>query len=120
MVWMMFPQKLQIFNFILKMNFSENTHRSYESPSREYDEEVLVLEDTGLEKKLIVYNDDVNTFDYVIDTLIEVCKHSPEQAEQCTMLIHYKGKCTVKTGSLEILKPMHEKLLSRSLTSEIF
>ena len=102
------------------MNFKENSHRSYESPGREYDEEVLVLEDTGLDKKLIVYNDDVNTFDFVIDTLIEVCKHTAEQAEQCTMLIHYKGKCTVKTGSLEILKPMHEKLISKSLTSEIF
>ena len=102
------------------MNFSKDTHRGYESPSREYDEEVLVLEDSGLDKKLIVYNDDVNTFDFVIDTLIDVCKHTAEQAEQCTMLIHYKGKCTVKTGSIDILKPMHEKLISKGLTSEIF
>lgn len=102
------------------MNSVENTGKNYDSPRREYDEEVLLLEDTGLEQKLVVYNDDVNTFDYVIETLISVCNHTPEQAEQCTMLIHYKGKCTVKSGSLEILKPMHEKLLSRSLTSEIF
>ena len=54
-----------------------------------------------------------------ITALVEICKHSLEQAEQCTILVHYKGKCTVKTGSLEILKPMHEKLLARSLTSEI-
>lgn len=101
------------------MNFSKNTHRDYENPSREYEEEVLVLEDTGLDKKLVVYNDDVHTFDYVIESLIDVCKHTLEQAEQCTMLIHYKGKCTVKSGSMEILLPMHEKLLSKSLTSEI-
>jgi ATP-dependent Clp protease adaptor protein ClpS len=102
------------------MNYPKNTQRNYDNPSREYDEEVLVLEETDLDKKLIVYNDDVNTFDYVIDTLISVCKHTTEQATQCTMLIHYKGKCTVKTGNLELLKPMHEKLLSKSLTSEIF
>ncbi len=102
------------------MNNHKNTQRNYDNPSREYDEEVLVLEETDLDKKLIVYNDDVNTFDYVIDTLISVCKHTTEQATQCTMLIHYKGKCTVKTGNLELLKPMHEKLLSKSLTSEIF
>lgn len=95
-------------------------NRNYDAPSREYDEDVLVLEDIGLDKKLVVFNDDVNTFDYVIDALIDICKHTLEQAEQCTMLIHYKGKCTVKTGSLELLKPMHEKLLSKSLTSEIF
>jgi ATP-dependent Clp protease adaptor protein ClpS len=102
------------------MNYPKNTQRNYDNPSREYDEEVLVLEETDLDKKLIVYNDDVNTFDYVIDTLISVCKHTTEQATQCTMLIHYKGKCTVKTGNLELLKPMHEKLLSKSLTTEIF
>lgn len=102
------------------MNFSVNTHRNYESPSREYDEDILVLEDTSLDKKLVVFNDDVNTFDFVIDALMDICKHSLEQAEQCTILIHYKGKCTVKTGSLDVLKPMHEKLISKSLTSEIF
>lgn len=101
------------------MNFSEDIQRNYDNPSREYDEDVLVLEDTSLDNKLIVFNDDVNTFDYVIDALIDICKHTLEQAQQCTMLIHYKGKCTVKTGSLEVLKPMHEKLLSKSLTSEI-
>ncbi|MFC6267965.1 ATP-dependent Clp protease adaptor ClpS [Frigoriflavimonas asaccharolytica] len=102
------------------MNFLKNTLKNYENPSREYEEDVLVLEDTGLNKKLVVYNDDIHTFDYVIDSLIEVCKHTLEQAEQCTMLIHYKGKCTVKSASMDVLLPMHEKLLSKSLTSEIF
>lgn len=100
------------------MNFY-NTIKDYENPKRQYEEEVLVLDDTDDIYKLVLHNDDVHTFDYVIDSLIEICKHTLEQAEQCTMLVHYKGKCTVKTGSLDILKPMHEKLLSRELTSEI-
>lgn len=100
------------------MNFY-NTIKDYEDPKRQYEEEVLVLDDTDEVYKLILHNDDIHTFDYVIDSLIEVCKHTLEQAEQCTMLVHYKGKCTVKTGSLDLLKPMHEKLLSRELTSEI-
>ena len=91
----------------------------YEQPERELDEEVLVLEETDEENKLVLWNDDVNTFDFVIECLIEICKHTLEQAEQCTILVHFKGKCTVKTGSMELLKPMHEKLLSRGLTSEI-
>ena len=93
--------------------------RDYENPQREYEEEVAVLEETDEENKLVLWNDDVNTFDFVIECLIEICEHTPEQAEQCTILVHYKGNCTVKTGSMEKLKPMHEKLLSRGLTSEI-
>ncbi|AZA89600.1 ATP-dependent Clp protease adaptor [Chryseobacterium nakagawai] len=100
------------------MNFY-NTIKDYEDPKRQYEEEVLVLDDTDDVYKLVLHNDDVHTFDYVIDSLIEICKHTLEQAEQCTILVHYKGKCTVKTGSLDLLKPMHEKLLSRELTSEI-
>lgn len=96
-----------------------NGIRDYEDPKRKYEEDVLVLDETDEVYKLILHNDDVHTFDYVIDCLIEICKHTPEQAEQCTMLIHYKGKCTVKTGSIDLLKPMHERLLSRELTSEI-
>jgi ATP-dependent Clp protease adaptor protein ClpS len=77
------------------------------------------LEETDDVYKLILHNDDIHTFDYVIDSLVEICKHTLEQAEQCTILVHFKGKCTVKTGSMEVLKPMHEKLISRELTSEI-
>jgi ATP-dependent Clp protease adaptor protein ClpS len=96
-----------------------NSIKDYEDPKRQYEEEVLVLDDTDEIYKLVLHNDDIHTFDYVIDSLIEVCKHTLEQAEQCTMLVHYKGKCTVKTGSMDILKPMHDKLISRQLTSEI-
>lgn len=76
----------------------------------------VLLKDTN---KLVLWNDDFNTFDFVIDTLIEVCGHTLEQAEQCTILVHYKGKCTVKTSSLEVLKPMHNQLINKGLTSEI-
>lgn len=91
----------------------------YDDPKRKYEEDILVLDDTDEVYKLVLYNDDIHTFDYVIDCLIEICKHTLEQAEQCTILVHYKGKATVKTGSMELLKPMHEKLIGKSLTSEI-
>lgn len=97
----------------------KNNIRDYENPKRQYEEEMLLLDAEDEVYKLILHNDDVHTFDEVINALIEICKHDVLQAEQCTMLVHYKGKCTVKTGALEILKPMHDKLISRSLTSEI-
>ena len=96
----------------------KNIH-AYEDPKRKYDEEVLVLEATDDVYKLVLHNDDIHTFDYVIDCLIDICQHTLEQAEQCTILVHYKGKATVKTGSMDLLKPMHQKLLDKSLTSEI-
>jgi ATP-dependent Clp protease adaptor protein ClpS len=96
-----------------------NNIKDYEDPKRQYEEEVLVLDDVDEVYKLILHNDDIHTFDDVIEALIQICKHDPIQAEQCTMLVHFKGKCTVKTGSMDILKPMHEKLIARSLTSEI-
>ncbi len=82
-------------------------------------EEVLVEEHVGLNKEIVLYNDDVNTFDHVIDTLIHVCKHTAEQAEQCAILVHYKGKCTVKTGSYDALKPQCTQLLEAGLSAEI-
>ena len=93
--------------------------KNYEKPQREYEEDVALMEKEDEIYKIVLWNDDVNTFDDVIEALVEICEHTLEQAEQCTMLVHYKGKCTVKTGSLEKLQPMHQKLLSRSLTSEI-
>ena len=93
--------------------------KDYEKPQREYQDEVAVLERKDDVYKVILWNDDVHTFDDVIKALVEICEHTLEQAEQCTFLVHYKGKCTVKTGSLEKLKPMHQKLLCRGLTSEL-
>lgn len=68
---------------------------------------------------LVVFNDDVNTFDHVIETLIRVCKHTPEQAEQCTWIIHYKGKCTVKQGSFEQLRPMRDAICEAGIDARI-
>ena len=68
---------------------------------------------------LIVFNDEVNTFDYVIDTLMEVCEHTPEQAEQCTLIIHYKGKCAVKNGSWEELVPKRNEICRRGISAEV-
>lgn len=77
-----------------------------------------VIETTDL-MDLVVFNDDVNTFDHVINTLIKVCKHTHEQAEQCTILIHFKGKCTVKNGSFEFLKPMRDSICEAGIDARI-
>ncbi|MBL7915060.1 MAG: ATP-dependent Clp protease adaptor ClpS [Bacteroidia bacterium] len=68
---------------------------------------------------LVIYNDDVNTFDFVIESLINVCKHERVQAEQCTYIIHYSGKCSVKDGDFKRLQPMCEALLDRGLSATI-
>lgn len=82
-----------------------------------------VLEDTLVEEKqanlLVVHNDDVNTFDWVIQSLVEVCDHTEEQAEQCSIIIHYKGKASVQEGEYESLDPMKGALLDRGITATI-
>jgi ATP-dependent Clp protease adaptor protein ClpS len=82
-------------------------------------ESVDVLEQEVPQHEIILFNDDVHTFDYVIDALIDVCEHDYLQAEQCTVLVHYKGKCGVKTGDYEELKPKCTKLLQLGLSAEI-
>lgn len=80
-----------------------------------------ISEDIQIEgiKSLTVFNDDVNTFDHVIDTLMRVCKHSSEQAEQCAMIIHYKGKCSVKQGLFSRLKPMQESICEAGIDARV-
>jgi len=85
----------------------------------EEDTEVLEITEQTDIMDLVVFNDDYNTFDHVIATLIRVCKHSPEQAEQCTLLIHYKGKCAVKSGSFEFLKPMRDAICEAGIDAKI-
>jgi ATP-dependent Clp protease adaptor protein ClpS len=80
--------------------------------------ELDVIENTEL-MELVVFNDDFNTFEHVIKTLIKVCKHSPEQAEQCTWLIHYKGRCTVKSGSFNFLKPYRDAICEAGIDAKI-
>jgi ATP-dependent Clp protease adaptor protein ClpS len=83
------------------------------------DEEVGVLTDLGKRYVLVVWNDDVNTFDWVIQTLIEVCGHTPEQAEQCAIIIHFKGKYGVKEGDYDTLKPLCEAICDRMIQATI-
>jgi len=81
------------------------------------EESVDTLEQNNNE--IVLYNDDVNTFDHVINTLVYVCEHTPEQAEQCSIIVHYKGKCTVKTGAYNELEPRCSMLLEAGLSAEI-
>ena len=77
-----------------------------------------VIESTDL-MDLIVFNDDVNTFEHVIQVLMKVCEHTHEQAEQCTLIIHYKGKCAVKKGTRTELKPLCEAILDEGIQAAI-
>lgn len=87
--------------------------------SPEVEEEVLVETDTENSKSIVLYNDNHNTFDWVINSLINVCDHHPEQATQCSFIVHYKGKCSVKEGSMDKLKPMKDALIDRGLNATI-
>ncbi len=89
----------------------------YNNPLHQEAFEVEVLDSSRY--ALIVWNDDVNTFDWVIKTLIEVCKHEPEQAEQCAILIHFTGKTDVKRGSFEELKTMCEAIIDRGIGATV-
>ena len=94
---------------------------NFEKPLWEEDEEVLVEDeiDSGLSSQLIVFNDDVNSFEWVIECFIDVLGHSSEQAEQLSLIIHYKGKATVKSGARSELIPYCEALLERGLSAEV-
>lgn len=78
-----------------------------------------VLTKTTSPYQIIVWNDDVNTFEWVIDTLMEVCGHSYEQAEQCAYIIHFSGKYAVKNGSYEDLRPMCDAILDRGISATL-
>ncbi len=81
--------------------------------------EVISDESIADIKDLVLYNDDFNTFDFVIETLIDVCEHTPEQAETCTWVVHFKGKCAVKSGTVAELRPIYQELSNRTLTAGI-
>jgi ATP-dependent Clp protease adaptor protein ClpS len=87
--------------------------------STEIAEEIALKTQETKVYNIVIYNDDVNTFVHVIKSLMDVCKHSLEQAEQCSVLIDLAGKCQVKQGSYLDLLPMCEALLERHLTAEI-
>ena len=68
---------------------------------------------------LVLHNDEINTFDYVMETLVEVCDHSMTQAEQCATITHYKGKCDVRSGTLKEMKELRYQLVSRGLKASV-
>lgn len=79
------------------------------------DAEVIEIE----EFDLVVFNDDYNTFEHVIETLVDVCGHSLHQADQCTHIIHFKGKCSVKKGDFDTLAPMRNDICRRGIAAEV-
>jgi len=89
------------------------------STKEKIQEEVDILEKETNKYEIVLHNDDVNTFDFVIDALIDVCEHTLIQAEQCTILVHYKGKASVKSGEITKLKPICTQLLNLGLSAEI-
>lgn len=95
----------------------------YDGHQADGEQEDILLEedisDTGEHAHLIVYNDDFNTFDWVIQSFVEVLRHSTEQAEQLAIIIHYKGKATVKTAPKSVLLPLREGLIDRGLSAVI-
>jgi len=95
------------------MNLFSNNH----STETVTEDDILTIEEPKYQ--VILYNDDFNTFEFVIETLIKVCKHEPLQAEQCTYLVHFAGKCSVKIGSWDELSPICDALLIRGLTAAI-
>ena len=86
-----------------------------QKPSRKIEKK----ESNSFPNELVLYNDDFNTFDFVIGSLVEICSHEPLQAEQCAMIVHYKGKCTVMTGPYAKLDPMCKELINRGLSATI-
>ncbi|MFA5814722.1 MAG: ATP-dependent Clp protease adaptor ClpS [Bacteroidales bacterium] len=74
---------------------------------------------SGEEHFLVLHNDDVNTFVYVIDSLVEICGHDPIQAEQCAFITHHQGKCDIKRGEVITIKPMQLSLQNRGLLATI-
>lgn len=93
------------------------TPRTQESPRPDWEVDTLVAEEEPYH--LIVWNDEVNTFEWVIESLMQVCGHSEEQAEQCAYLIHFRGKYSVKNGTYDDLKPMAEAILDRGIGATV-
>lgn len=88
-------------------------------PIEEISQSALLESENANLHELLLFNDEVNTFDHVIEMLVTICNHSYLQAEQCAFIVHHKGKCTVKTGSYDELKPKCLKLLEAGLSAEI-
>ena len=88
---------------------------------KKYDEssDIKELLNNSSDRFLILHNDEINSFEFVIEALMDVCDHDQVQAEQCTLIVHHKGKCDVKKGSYYLLKPMRSRLIDKGLTATI-
>ncbi len=95
-----------------------NTSSTYKTETEELNL-VDLLTETENRYSLVVWNDEINTFEWVIETLVEICHHSQEQAEQCAMLIHTKGNYAVKNGSYKFLKPKCDAITDRKIGATI-
>ena len=82
-------------------------------------DDVELLTENQFPYSLVVWNDDVNSFNWVIETLVKICDHTTEQAEQCSLIIHYKGKCSVKLGDYDTLKPMCDAITERGIGATV-
>lgn len=106
-----------------KERFSESAMQSWQGIFNEIEEQTLEAVDletvTAEGWNLVLYNDEHNTFDHVIEMLISICGHDAMQAEQCALLVHFKGKCTVMAGTYDELEPKCTRLLEADLTAEI-
>jgi len=89
----------------------------WQSPDVYFEDDVDVVSDDV--RHLILHNDDVHTFEYVIVSLMDICQHDVHQAEQCAYIVHFNGKCDVKNGSFDTLHPMKDKLTSKGLSVTI-
>jgi len=87
------------------------------STQEKFETEIMTVSDEVC--SLIVWNDDVNTFEWVIESLVEVCGHSYEQAEQCSYFIHYRGKYAVKQGPYEEMKPLCDAITERGISATV-
>jgi ATP-dependent Clp protease adaptor protein ClpS len=89
------------------------------NPQVEIEDDIALFSVEDEVKKLILHNDDYNTFDWVIAALVEICKHNTEQAEQCAYIVHYRGKCQVKHGSEDQMNRLHAALVQRGLSATV-
>jgi ATP-dependent Clp protease adaptor protein ClpS len=85
----------------------------------DHQQQIELEEEIALAHKLILHNDNFNTFEWVIETLVDVCKHNLVQAEQCSLLIHNKGKYAVQHGPFEMLKQMKDEITERGINATI-
>lgn len=105
---------------MLQLIFVSLSHHYLHNMVKEKELPIALSEvDNDEPRDLILFNDDFNTFDFVIETLVNVCNHTLEQAETCTWIVHFKGKCAVKSGPAYELKPIYEEFKNRNLTASI-